>query len=371
MRAVGFQDLYVKRVTPEAAGAVALTFDVPAALQDSFQFEPGQFITLRTALNGVDVRRSYSICSSRKQLLRHAEIAVGVRPIVDGLFSNWVAKDVRQGDVISVMPPDGSFVIKRPQAIHRVAFAAGSGITPILSIIATTLEEQANAKFTLIYGNRRLSSVMFNEALQDLKDRYPDRFTLLHILSQQMQEVDLLQGRIDAEKVKRLTASLLPVASMYEVFVCGPEAMIESVTKTLVDCGLSEKRIHSERFYAQGSAAESTARKAVTVDKHTTTATSTSTAKKTNLSLMVDGKTHELTIDRGSLVLDSALDAGLDVPFSCKAGVCSTCRCLVMAGTVAMDKNFTLDQDEIDRGYVLSCQARATSEAVTLDFDQR
>ncbi len=370
MRAVGFQDLYVKRVTPEAAGAVALTFDVPAALQDSFQFEPGQFITLRTALNGVDVRRSYSICSSRKQLLRHAEIAVGVRPIVDGLFSNWVAKDVRQGDVISVMPPDGRFVIKRPQAIHRVAFAVGSGITPILSIIATTLEEQANAKFTLIYGNRRLSSVMFNEALQDLKDRYPDRFTLLHILSQQMQEVDLLQGRIDAEKVKRLTASLLPVASMDEVFVCGPEAMIESVTKTLVDCGLSEKRIHSERFYAQGSAAESTARKAATVDKHTTITTA-STAKKTNLSLMVDGKTHELTIDRGSLVLGSALDAGLDVPFSCKAGVCSTCRCLVMAGTVAMDKNFTLDQDEIDRGYVLSCQARATSEAVTLDFDQR
>ena len=251
-----------------------------------------------------------------------------------------------------------------------MAFAAGSGITPILSIIATTLEEQANAKFTLIYGNRRLSSVMFNEALQDLKDRYPDRFTLLHILSQQMQEVDLLQGRIDAEKVKRLTASLLPVASMDEVFVCGPEAMIESVTKTLVDCGLSEKRIHSERFYAQGSAAESTARKVATVDKHTTINTA-STAKKTNLSLMVDGKTHELTIDRGSLVLDSALDAGLDVPFSCKAGVCSTCRCLVMAGTVAMDKNFTLDQDEIDRGYVLSCQARATSEAVTLDFDQR
>jgi ring-1,2-phenylacetyl-CoA epoxidase subunit PaaE len=356
-----FQSLRVKRVSPEAAGAVALAFDVPEALRPAFYFEPGQFITLRTHLDGVDVRRNYSISSTRRRLVDEGEIEIGVRPVAGGLVSNWLATSVQAGDALSVMPPEGRFVIKRARAIHRVGFAAGSGITPILSIAATSLEEQPNAKFTLVYGNRRMASVMFNEALQDLKDRFPDRFTMLHILSQQAQDVDLLQGRIDAEKVRAITSTLLPIASLDEVFVCGPEAMIETVESTLLALGLPQKRLYSERF--------STAQAPV---RQVSTATSiASTGKTIRLSIVLDGKTHDLAIHPDAHVLDAALEAGLDLPFSCKAGVCSTCRCKVTSGTVVMDKNFTLEPDEVANGYVLSCQARATSGEIAVDFDQR
>lgn len=193
-----FHDLKVKRVNPEAAGSVAIAFDIPHDARADFQFEPGQFLTLRATIDGQDVRRNYSISSSRSRFHRDGEIEIGIRPVVDGVFSNWAATAVKAGQTLSVMPPDGRFTVKKQRAIHRVGFAAGSGITPILSIAATTLEEQPESKFTLVYGNRRMSSVMFNEALQDLKDRYAGRFTMIHILSRQAQEVDLLQGRIDA-----------------------------------------------------------------------------------------------------------------------------------------------------------------------------
>ena len=228
-----FHDLPVSRVTPEAAGAVAISFAVPPALRESFKFEPGQFLTLRAQIGSEDVRRSYSICSASARYRDSGELEVGIRPMEGGLFSNWAAKAVKVGDVLPVMPPDGRFVSKRARAIHRVGFAAGSGITPILSIIATSLQEQPNSKFTLVYGNRSMASVMFNEALQDLKDRYLTRLTLIHILSRQAQEVDLLHGRIDAAKVKALVAALLPAFSMDEVFICGPEAMIEATQGAL------------------------------------------------------------------------------------------------------------------------------------------
>jgi ring-1,2-phenylacetyl-CoA epoxidase subunit PaaE len=361
-----FQPLRVKRVSPEAAGAVAVAFDVPAALRDTFRFEPGQFITLKAAPNGEEVRRNYSISSTRRRLAETGEIEIGVRPVEGGLVSNWLATAVAAGDTLSVMPPEGRFVIKRARAMHRVGFAAGSGITPILSIAATSLEEQTQSKFTLVYGNKRMASVMFNEALQDLKDRYPDRFTMLHILSRQSQEVDLLQGRIDEEKVKAIAATLLPIASMDEVFVCGPEAMIESVEATLIALGLPAKRLYSERF-ATAHAAPKPQRPAGASGE----VAHADTAKQVKLSLTLDGKLHELALGADEHVLDAALEAGLDLPFSCKAGVCSTCRCKVTAGSVVMDKNFTLEPEEVAQGYVLSCQARATSTQVAVDFDHR
>jgi ring-1,2-phenylacetyl-CoA epoxidase subunit PaaE len=230
MSALRFHELTVKRVSPEAAGAVAITFAIPDA-EGRFAFEPGQFLTLRATVNGQDVRRSYSISSPRSRLAARGELEIGIRPVENGLFSNWAAQSIKAGDTIQVMPPDGRFVVKKKRAIHRVGFAAGSGITPILSIAASTLEEQPESKFTLVYGNRRMSSVMFNEALQDLKDRYRDRLTLIHVLSRQAQEVDLLQGRIDGDKVREIIKALLPVGSMDEVFICGPDAMI-SATET-------------------------------------------------------------------------------------------------------------------------------------------
>jgi ring-1,2-phenylacetyl-CoA epoxidase subunit PaaE len=365
MSALRFHELTIKRVSPEAAGSVAITFDIPASQRESFNFQPGQFLTLRTKLDGQDVRRNYSISSPRSRLAKAGELEIGIRPVEGGVFSNWAAQTLKAGAKLEVMPPDGRFIVKKQRAIHRVGFAAGSGITPILSIAATTLEEQPEAKFTLVYGNRRMSSVMFNEALQDLKDRYRDRLTLIHILSRQAQEVDLLQGRIDGDKVRAIIKALLPAASMDEVFICGPEAMIEATEKALIEAGVPESRVYTERF-TSGPA------QAAKIQADTDAApTKVQAAKDIALTIVLDGKEHELQIGADEHVLDAALDAGLDLPFSCKAGVCCTCRAKVMCGEVVMDKNFTLEADEMAQGYVLSCQARATTKQLTVSFDER
>ena len=360
-----FHDLTIKRVSPEAAGSVAITFDIPAGEREHFAFQPGQFLTLRTQLNGQDIRRTYSISSPRSRLAAVGELEIGIRPVEGGVFSNWAAQSLKAGDRLAVMPPDGRFTIKKQRAIHRVGFAAGSGITPILSIAASTLEEQSDSKFTLVYGNRRMSSVMFNEALQDLKDRYPNRLTLIHILSRQAQEVDLLQGRIDGDKVRAIIKALLPVGSMDEVFICGPEAMIEATEKALVDAGVPENRVYCERF-TSGPA------QAAKIQADTDAAPNrTAAAKDIALTVVLDGKQHELHIGPDEHVLDAALNAGLDLPFSCKAGVCCTCKAKVLCGEVVMDKNFTLEADEMQQGFVLSCQARAITKQLTVSFDER
>ncbi|NJD24494.1 MAG: phenylacetate-CoA oxygenase/reductase subunit PaaK [Betaproteobacteria bacterium] len=365
MSAPRFHDLTIKRVHPEAAGSVAVTFAIPDDAREAFRFEPGQFLTVRKSIDGQDVRRSYSISSPRSRLAHGGEIEIGIRPVEGGLFSNWAAQSLKAGDTLAVMPPDGRFTVKKQRAIHRVGFAAGSGITPILSIAATTLEEQPESKFTLVYGNRRMSSVMFNEALQDLKDRYRDRLTLIHILSRQAQEVDLLQGRIDGDKVRAVIKALLPVASMDEVFICGPEAMIEATEKALIEAGVPESRVHTERF-TSGPA------QAAKIQADTDAAPTRSAASKdVALTVILDGKAHELQVGADEHVLDAALNAGLDLPFSCKAGVCCTCRAKVLCGEVVMDKNFTLEGDEMAQGYVLSCQARATTPQLTVSFDER
>ncbi len=361
-----FHDLRVARVSPEAAGSVAIAFSVPDDLLERFDFKPGQYLTLRSKIDGADVRRSYSICSTHGHLKRRRELVVGIRPMEGGVFSNWAAASVKAGDTLSVMSPDGRFVSKRPRALHRVAFAAGSGITPILSIMASTLEDQPESKFTLVYGNRSMNSVMFNEALQDLKDRFADRLTLIHILSRQAQEVDLLQGRIDAAKVRSIIDTLLPVASMDEVFICGPEVMIEVTQKALLEAGVPDKQIHTERFTSP------------VLEKLSPEARQAAVANvkrpaggQVALTVVLDGKAHELRMNPDQNVLDVAMAAGLDLPFSCKGGVCATCRCKVMSGSVAMDKNFGLEAWETEKGFVLSCQSRPTSDAVTMSFDER
>lgn len=365
MSSPSFHELSIKKVSPEAAGSVAITFDIPSESLEKFHFEPGQFLTLRADVNGQDVRRNYSISSPRSQFLKHGELEIGIRPVEGGVFSNWAATQLKAGDTVKVMPPEGRFTIKKPRAIHRVGFAAGSGITPILSIAATTLEEQTESKFTLIYGNRRMSSVMFNEALQDLKDRFPGRFTMIHILSQQAQEVDLLQGRIDADKIKSIIHALLPAKSMDEVFICGPEAMIEVTEKALIDSGVPANRVHSERFTTSASQAHKV-QADIDASKQ-----KTSSAKSVHMTILLDGKEHEVALSPDEHVLDAALNAGLDLPFSCKAGVCSTCRCKVTQGEVTMDKNFTLEADEMAQGFALSCQARAATQKLVISFDHR
>ena len=365
MSAPRFQEVAVKRVSPEAAGAVAITFAIPEAERERFAFEPGQFLTLRATIDGQDVRRNYSISSPRSRLTREGELEIGIRPVEGGLFSNWAARAIKAGDTLQVMPPDGRFVVKKKRAIHRVGFAAGSGITPILSIAATTLEEQPDSKFTLIYGNRRMSTVMFNEDLQDLKDRFRDRLTMIHVLSRQAQEVDLLQGRIDGAKVRAIIDALLPVGSMDEVFICGPDEMITATENALVEAGVPADRIRTERFTTHLPAG------AHPVGVSSTAEAAEAATKDITMVLVLDGKEHESAIGPDEHLLDAGLNAGLDLPFSCKAGVCCTCRAKVTEGEVVMDKNFTLEADEVAQGYVLSCQARATTKRLKISFDER
>jgi ring-1,2-phenylacetyl-CoA epoxidase subunit PaaE len=361
-----FHDLTVSRVTPEAAGAVAITLAVPSDLRAQFDFQPGQFLTVRATIGDTDVRRSYSISSARSQL-HQGELELGIRPVEGGVFSNWAATQLKAGDTLRVMPPDGRFIVQKQRAIHRVGFAAGSGITPILSILATTLEEQPESKFTLVYGNRRMDSVMFNEALQDLKDRYPSRLTLIHILSRQAQEVPLLEGRIDANKVRAIIDAFLPVNSMDEIFICGPEAMIEETEQTLLGAGVKAERIHTERFTSPTLEALSPEQRSQAVLGHK----ATRDGGEVQLTVVLDGKPYDMPMNRNEKILDIALAMGLDLPYSCKGGVCCTCRCKVTEGTIVMDKNFTLEKPEVDQGFVLSCQARPTSGRVVVSFDER
>lgn len=358
-----FHDLRVARVSPESDGAVAITLAVPPAEREAFRFEPGQFLTLRALIDGQDVRRSYSISCPRERLDSAGELEVGVRAVDGGLFSNWAAAQLKAGDTLGVLPPDGRFTVKRPRALHRVGFAAGSGITPILSIIASTLAEQPQSKFTLVYGNRRMASVMFNEALQDLKDRYPDRLTLIHILSRQAQEVPLLEGRIDADKVRALIDTLLPVQSMDEVFICGPEGMIESTEAALLGAGVPAERIRTERFTTATPAGANGAARTPTAKRERD--------GEVELTVMLDGRPHVMRMGRGEHVLDVALDAGLDLPWSCRGGVCCTCRAKVVEGEVTMDRNFTLEPWEMDQGFVLSCQARPQTSKLVVSYDER
>ena len=376
MSAPRFHELQIARVTPEAAGAVAITLNVPAELRSSFDFQPGQFLTLRADIGGTDVRRSYSISSARSQLRKHGLLEVGIRPVQGGIFSNWAASQLKMGDTLRVMPPEGRFVVQRPRAIHRVGFAAGSGITPILSILASTLEEQADSQFTLVYGNRRMDSVMFNEALQDLKDRYPSRLSLIHILSRQAQEVPLLEGRIDGDKVRAIMDAFLPVGSMDEVFVCGPEAMIEATEKALLSAGVKAERIRSERFGLPTlDTLTPEARAQAVLGKPNEALTASGSAEgqagEVQLTVVLDGKPYAMPMRRNEKILDIALSLGMDLPYACKAGVCCTCRCKVMEGTTEMEKNFTLEKHEVAQGFVLSCQARPTSDRVVVSFDER
>ena len=368
MSVTSFHDLQVASVEPQGDGAIALHLRVPPELLSTFAFAPGQYLTLRAEIGGNDLRRCYSIASTPQHLTERGEVVVGVRAIAGGRFSTWANTELQAGQRLRVMPPQGRFSPQRPRALHRVGFASGSGITPILSILTDTLESSDKAKFTLVYGNRRMSSVMFNEALQDLKDRYASRLTLVHILSRQAQEVDLLEGRIDAAKVRAVVDALLPVASMDEVFVCGPEGMPGTVRDTLVALGVPERRIQTEHFIP---AEDSSSFVASPPDLTLAAGPKDSEKSAVTLRIVLDGKTHEFRADGALSVLDAALDAGLDLPYSCKAGVCCTCRARLLEGEVDMARNFSLEAGEIERGFVLTCQARARTASVSISYDER
>ena len=365
-----FHTLFVKRIEPLTAQAVAITLAIPPDLRDAFQFTPGQFVNLRAMIDGESVRRSYSLCSTPAQLASGQEITVGIKRVEGGVFSTWATTALRVGDEVDVMPPDGRFTPKaafaQPQGTHRLGLAAGSGITPVLSIMAHTLATEPLSRFTLVYGNQRSNTIMFHEALQDLKDRYAGRVSLVHVLSRQPQEVDLLHGRLDEAKVTALLKQLVPAAHIAEVFICGPEAMIESAECAMAKAGIARERVHAERF-ATGS--QFTTKNIAA--RAGSTAQNSNIAYEFSLEVILDGKGHSFGMQASDNVLDTALAGNLDLPYACKAGVCCTCRAKVLEGKVTMEKNFTLEQWEIDKGFVLTCQAHCASGRVVVSYDER
>ncbi|GAB3585395.1 1,2-phenylacetyl-CoA epoxidase subunit PaaE [Calidifontibacter terrae] len=356
-----FHDLRVVDVQRLTPTSVAVTFAVPPELAADFAFTPGQHLTLRATIDGQDARRSYSICITRSEALRRGAIRVGSSKVDGGLMSTWLNEQVQPGDVVQVMTPLGSFTTPPSQVAHRhhVAFAAGSGITPVLSILGSLLDEDPAATASLVYGNRRTDSVMFLEELADLKNAHPSRFQLFHVLSREPQDVEWLNGRIDAEKIKLLLGSVLPVSTVDEWYLCGPFQMVESARKVLADNGVSDDHVHHEIFHVDDG---TTPAKRVEID--------TSAPAEAVVTVNLDGRTTRVEMpSKAETILDATLRARPDAPFSCTGGVCGTCRARVVRGEVTMDRNYALEPDEVAAGIVLACQSHPVTDEVELDYD--
>ncbi|WP_103351317.1 1,2-phenylacetyl-CoA epoxidase subunit PaaE [Amycolatopsis sp. CA-128772] len=346
-----FHSLKVAGVERLCDDAVAVTFDVPADLSAEFAFKPGQSLTLRRSIDGRDERRSYSICAPAG-----APPRVGVRLVPDGYFSSWLVSEVRPGDTIEVAPPTGSFTPDLTAGGHHVLIAAGSGITPVLSIVASLLDTP-DATVTVIYGNRRTDTVMFADELADLKDRAPSRLELIHVLSREPREAELFTGRLDVPKLRTLFSSLVPVSSVDHWWLCGPYEMVSGAQELLASLGVPEPRVHQELFYVDTPPAPV---------EHLDPAVA---GESSEVSVVLDSRSTTMTLPRSSSVLDGAQKFRPDLPFACKGGVCGTCRAKVTEGKVDLRRNFALEKAEVEAGFVLTCQSYPVSETLTVDFD--
>jgi ring-1,2-phenylacetyl-CoA epoxidase subunit PaaE len=352
-----FHPLTVAKVKHETRDAIAVTFDVPPNLKDAFKYQQGQHLTLRAMIDGEDVRRSYSICSA----VQDDALRVAIKRVNGGLFSTWANECIRPGVTIDVMPPEGRFNLPlEPEARrHYLAFAAGSGITPILSIIKTTLRAEPHSRFTLLYGNRASSSVIFRDELTDLKDQYLERLNLVYIMSREQQDIELFNGRITEDKCRQLFQHWLRVEDVDYAFICGPEDMMHGVSNALQEAGMPKERIRIELFAAGAAKHERKPRTVSAEARHLTEVT-----------VIMDGNHASFTMDKDKeSLLDAGLRAGIDMRYSCKGGVCSTCRCKVLEGQVDMDVNYALEDYEVARGFVLSCQSFPVTDKVVVDFD--
>jgi ring-1,2-phenylacetyl-CoA epoxidase subunit PaaE len=353
-----FYPLTVASVARETRDAVAVTFAVPDALRDTFRYAPGQHVTLRVQVQGQDLRRSYSICAG----VQDGALRIAVKKAAGGAFSTWANDGLRAGAVIDVMPPMGHFSVPLdPGAAHRyVAFAAGSGITPVLSVIKSTLAAEPRTSFTLFYANRASSTVMFRDELAALKDAHLARFSLVHVLSREAQDIPLLHGRIDAARAAALLDRWVPPGDLDAVFVCGPEGMMDAVAAALQSRGYPPARVRIERFAAS-----------IPRHAHVPRPLPAQAQPQCEVTVIQDGARRSYTLAKGEdNLLDAALRNGIELPYSCKGGVCSTCRCRVVEGEVDMDANFALEDYEVARGFVLACQSYPVTDKVVVDFDQ-
>jgi ring-1,2-phenylacetyl-CoA epoxidase subunit PaaE len=354
---VEFHPLRVIEVSPLTDDSVTVTFDVPEELEDTFDYLPGHHVTMRADIEGEDVRRSYSICSNANA----GKLRVGIKRLPGGVFSNWAVEQLEPGDVIEVMPPVGEFTIEpdREAARHRVAIAAGSGITPVLSLISTTLESEPLSAWTLVYGNRSANTVMFLEELEGLKDRYPDRFQLLHVLSREGSDLPLLSGRIDDAKIRIIHEQLLAGREVDDWYLCGPYDMVMAARATLTDLGVDETRMHDELFFAGP------------LDEASLPPEPPPGDGTVDLTVILDGRAVETRMDPKTSILDAALRVRSELPFSCKGGMCASCKGRIEEGEVRMDKNYALVDGELQAGYVLTCQSHPLTDRVVVRYDHR
>lgn len=353
-----FHRLTVADVRRETADAVSIAFAVPDVLADAYRFTPGQYLTLKAQVDGEDMRRSYSICSG----LDEGELRVAVKQVEGGRFSPFANTILKTGQPIEVMTPMGRFG-RSPNAEAKntyLGLACGSGITPILSIVRSVLAREPGSRVFLFYGNRTTQSILFREALEDLKDRFVERLSVFHVLSREAQDVAVLNGRLDGAKIALLLRTVVPAETIDHAFLCGPSPMLDEAQATLRTLGVADGRIHLERFTPTDGAA----------GRPAPAPTCRDSAPKAMAEIILDGSRHGFPVAAGEAIVDAALRAGLELPYSCKGGMCCTCRAKVIEGSAAMIQNFSLEPWEVQAGFVLTCQAHPTSARVVVDYDQ-
>lgn len=363
--------LRIASIRNETADSISVALSVPPELREAYRFRAGQFLTLSASPQGEAVRRSYSICSSVRDYESGADLRVGIRRVTGGRFSNWANDVLKAGEAIDVLTPDGRFGIEfsPAQAQHYLGIAGGSGITPLLSLVKTALESEPASRFTLIYGNRSLASIMFLEEIEGLKNRYLDRLAIFHVLSEESSEIELLSGVLDQPRVEALLAAACPtragVAEVAHAFVCGPAPMMDAAERALTARGMARERIRIERF-ASPDAAHPRSAPTQIARRHT------HAQQGARVTVVIDGKSRLVQVPfAGTSLLDAGLAAGISLPYACKAGVCCTCRARVLEGEVKMDKQYTLEQHELDAGFVLTCQSHPLTDEVRVSYDER
>jgi ring-1,2-phenylacetyl-CoA epoxidase subunit PaaE len=359
---IHFHPLQVKKVERETDDCVSITFDVPEELKEAFQFKQGQTLTIRKKINGEEIRRNYSICTSPFD----NKLQVAVKKTEGGLFSTYANEELKTGEVLEVLPPTGKFYteLNPVQKKNYVAFAAGSGITPVLSIIKTTLLTEPKSSFTLVYGNRTKNSIIFKEELEALKDKFIDRFRVYHILSRERSDAEINYGRIDVAKLELLFTRLIDLKTCDEFFLCGPEEMIFCIKGYLSGRGVAADRIHFELFTVPGQKQSVIGNRQSVIEE--------GNAPTAKVSVKLDGILFDFDLGyEGQSILDAALNQGADLPYACKGGVCTTCKAKLIEGKVEMDVNWGLEPDEVAAGYILTCQSHPKTEKVTVDFDAK
>ncbi|MEM8659492.1 MAG: 2Fe-2S iron-sulfur cluster-binding protein [Pseudomonadota bacterium] len=358
-----FHEVRIERVASETEQAVRVRFDIPDSARDGFQFVQGQYLTLRTDIDGEPCQRSYSICSAPAE----GFLEVAIKRVEGGVFSNYANEQLKAGDAIQLMPPQGSFSarLSPERSANYLFISSGSGITPVISNIKAILQTEPNSKVTLLFGNQRTNTIMFREELSFLKNRYIQRFVWVNILSREDQGSDILNGRLNNRKGAELNQRLVDLSSFDEYFICGPESMISEVSRGLRTVGAQESQIHFELFASSAEDAQAV------IKKHHERALAHGD-KRSEVSIVLDGRSSQFDLAvNGENILDAGINHGMDLPYSCKGGVCSTCKAKLIEGEVDMDITHGLEAGELEQGFILTCQAHPVSDSVVVDFDQK